>query len=121
VAPGNSRDPDESDAAPSQQLFEALGADWFTFRSAEWWKRHWGRTRGVEVELAEMVPDGWALWRRYLEAASGWTGIPVDQQGDGPMLLSEGGRGLGFARVIARRLKEPTLVSGAGRYRARLA
>jgi cyclopropane fatty-acyl-phospholipid synthase-like methyltransferase len=121
TVPGNGRDPDEADVGPPPALARSLGADWFTFRSAAWWKRHWNRTEGVEVELAQMAPDGWALWRQYLEAAAAWNGTSVVEQGDGPMLLSEEGRSLGFARVIARRLAEPTLVFGPGRYRTRLA
>jgi hypothetical protein len=75
----------------------------------------------MEVELAEMVPGGWALWRQFVDAAAAWSGQPADQQPDGQMLLSEAGETLGFARLIARRLNQPTLTFGPARYRTRLA
>ena len=40
---------------------------------------------------------------------------------DEPLLFSAHGASLGFARVIARRTEEPTLMFGPGRYTTRIA
>jgi SAM-dependent methyltransferase len=119
VIPGNAVDPDELSA---EQLAGApYGADYFTFRSAGWWRRHWSRTSGVEVTHADMVPDGWTLWHQHARANEAWDGIPLAETGDGALLLSEHGRHLGFARVTALRTEQPTLNFGPGRYSTRLA
>jgi ubiquinone/menaquinone biosynthesis C-methylase UbiE len=119
VVPGNAVEPDELSA---ELLADApYGADYFTFRSADWWARHWSRTSGVEVTHADMVPDGWDLWRQHARANEAWDGIPLAETGDGSLLLSEHGKHLGFARVTARRTKQPTLIFGPGRYLTRLA
>lgn len=118
TVPGNSVDPDDVEHDPPDSDF---GADWYTFRSATWWGRHWSRTRGVAVEVAETVPGGWDLWHRYCEGWEAWSGTPVAEQGDGELLLSDRGRTLGFARVVARRTGARPLVFGPGRYETRLA
>ena len=121
VVPANAVDPDERPDDVTGPGDGEFGADWFTFRSAAWWERHWRRTRGVEVERAEMVPDGRELWWRYQEADAAWTGQDPSEGGDGPLLISAPGRTLGFARVVARRGTEVPLVFGPDRYRTRLA
>ena len=120
-SPANEVDPDDVQAALPPELFEQLGADWFTFRSPGWWRRHWERTRGMTVESAEMVEQGRALWRLYVEASEAWDGVPAAEQFDGRMLLSEAGAGLGFCRVIARRGEGRTLDFGPGEFATRIA
>jgi hypothetical protein len=49
-------------------LPEHLRAWWteeqlWSFHSAAWWRRHWGRTGIVEIEEADMLSDGWRRWR----------------------------------------------------------
>jgi SAM-dependent methyltransferase len=122
ASPANEADPDAPGApAPSPELFEALGADWLTFRSAAWWERSWSRTRGVTVEHAEMVEDGWSLFRRSLEAAEAWSGVPVAEQPDAAMLHAPEGRSLGFCRIVARRDEARPLEFGPGGYACRIA
>jgi SAM-dependent methyltransferase len=119
VVPGSAVDPDD---LPAELVATApFGADYSTFRSAEWWARHWSRTSGVVVTHADMLPAGWDLWHQHARANEAWDGIPVAETTDGPLLLSEHGRHLGFARVTARRTDEQTLIFGPGRYMTRLA
>jgi len=104
VAPGNGAEiedvPEDYRRDPSvARHIPAL----FTFRSPAWWRRHWERTGEVEVLHADMVPDGWALWHRFLEASEAWSGTPVADQVDGALILPPAGRTLGFTRVVARR------------------
>jgi SAM-dependent methyltransferase len=120
VVPGNSVDPDDRPDDFSGPV-EDFGADWFTFRSATWWERHWRRTKGIEVDRVEMVADGWDLWYRYMAAGAAWSGTRVDEQVDAAMLLSSAGRTMGFVRAIAHRRSGTPLVFGPGRYATRLA
>lgn len=77
--------------------------DFETFRSGAWWGALWERSALVDVVDAGMVTDGWDLWRRYLEACEAWSGVPVAEQYDAPLLFERPGTNLGFARAIARR------------------
>jgi SAM-dependent methyltransferase len=119
VVPGNAIDPD--DLLPELVADAPFAADYFTFRSAGWWARHWSRTSGIAVTHAEMLRGGWDLWHQHARANEAWDGIPLAQTGDGPLLLSEHGKHLGFARIVARRTDDHTLTFGPGRYMTRLA
>ena len=72
----------------------------FSLHSPAWWLRHWERSGLVAVELADLLPDGWRLW---LESDRLWSeriGKPPDEA---DMLALDGGRTLGFTRMVARR------------------
>jgi SAM-dependent methyltransferase len=119
VVPASTIDPDDRsdtfiDRAP-------MGADYCTFRSPAWWERHWRRTSGVTVTSAAMVPDGHDLWHRHHEASAAWQGTPVEETFDEPLLRSEHGKDLGFARITAQRTAGTTLMFGPGRYTTRIA
>lgn len=121
ASPANAVDPDEAAMPPAPELMTQLGADWFTFRSAAWWERHWARTRGVTVEEAAMLENGRELWCQYLDAAEAHSGVPKAEQFDGRLLFSPEGQTLGFCRVIARRGEEATLDFGPGDFATRIA
>ena len=75
--------------------------DWWSFHSPEWWRNHWEKTRLVEVEVADFVPDGWKHWLRWLEVCQ-VQGLPSSQN-EIEMLRLDGGRNLGFTRLVARK------------------
>ena len=74
--------------------------DFWSFHSPDWWRNHWAKTGLVDVMRADMVPDGWRHWLKWLEVCRE-TGFPSDQQEEG-MLRVDAGRNLGFTRVVAR-------------------
>lgn len=78
------------------------GSDPAGFHGPQWWRRHWETSGAVHVETADMLPHGWddsLLWNSVGNEAFG---APEDS-GDIPMLRADGGRSLGFTRVVARR------------------
>jgi hypothetical protein len=73
----------------------------FSFCSAEWRRRHWERSGVVDVDVADLHPSGWDLWYRWCEVAAAWSGTDPAEAGDANLLLTESGRALTFARVVA--------------------
>ncbi len=122
VCPGNAVDPDEPGAIPpAPKLAAELGADWYSWRNAEWWRRHWSRTACVEVELAEMVESGHATWLRQCEAIDAYNPDVGEWIADRAMLESEEGQSLGFCKVVARRNDKASLNFGPGEFETRIA
>jgi hypothetical protein len=60
-----------------------------------------GETELVEVQTADMIPNGWQHWLRWLEVCQD-EGFPAPSE-EIDMLRSDGGSILGFTRVVARR------------------
>jgi SAM-dependent methyltransferase len=120
VVPGNSVDPDERPQDLNGPWPERYGADWFTFRSAGWWARHWRRTKGIVVEHSDMIEDGWELWHQHHQAGAARCGEELAGVGDEALLNSPEGHTLGFVRVIGRTTGEQPLLFGPGRYQFRI-
>ena len=102
VAPGNAVEIEE---VPNGLPVGFPPADFFTFRSAQWWERMWRRSGLVEVQTAEMVPGGHSLWERSLDLEMAWFGIGENDlaSGDLRMLDSSPGQSLGFSLIVGRR------------------
>ena len=78
--------------------------DCWSFHTLDWWRRLWDRSSLVEVELADMLPDGchiWLQWERAIDAA-GTNAFPSDAEA----LEADGGRYIGFVRMVARRKED---------------
>ena len=104
AVPGNSADPEEMPRDIDSSFFAGdSAADYFTFRSADWWQRLWSHSGAVEGVRAWMLADGWDLWLRWSEAGAAWEGKPVEESPDAPFLLPPSGRSLGFTLVTGKR------------------
>ncbi len=75
--------------------------DCWTFHTVAWWRNLWGRTTLVDVEHADLMPDGWKIWRDW-EKAIRLTGAGIFPPED-EALEADGGRYIGFVRMVARR------------------
>ena len=68
--------------------------------------RHWERCPGLEVESAEALPRGCELWIQWHEALA-LTGLGHQGEEEAAaelaQLRADGGRYLGFVRMVARR------------------
>jgi cyclopropane fatty-acyl-phospholipid synthase-like methyltransferase len=77
------------------------GEDCWSFHTVEWWHNLWDRSSLVDVETADLLPEGWRIWL-------GWEkGIRLTGAGhfppDDEVLEADGGRYLGFVRMVARK------------------
>lgn len=75
--------------------------DCWTFHTCEWWRHLWGRSSLVDVEVADILEDGWRFWAQSDRAfeAAGTNIFPSEA----PVLENDGGRYMGLIRMIARR------------------
>lgn len=87
-----------------------LADRWYFMHSVDWWRTHWRRCPGLDVELAEAVPNGWDFWLRWAEITHerNPTKPPHWEYRD---LIEDQGAHLGFVRMVARRAK--TISRGA--------
>lgn len=69
--------------------------DFLNFHTPDWWRDLWESNPSVEVECADLLPEGRQLWLRWHEA-NGAT--------DDGYLTSEYGENLGFNRIVAHRV-----------------
>jgi cyclopropane fatty-acyl-phospholipid synthase-like methyltransferase len=96
----------ELESVPPEHLAEWWQPDFASFHSPDWWRRHWERSRRVEVETAELVPDGWQHWLLWSEACDDWARAhgKAAFRREAAMLRADEGRTFGFVRLVARPL-----------------
>lgn len=81
----------------------------FSFHTCPWWRRHLDQSQVLDIEVADVLEDGWRDWSQFVAAqvAAGadtreWTAR------EGEQVAGDGGRYLGFIRVAGRRrLRSP--------------
>ena len=71
--------------------------------SAAWWRRHWERTRILDIEVADALPDGWQFWRDWMQVIAPGNATEIQA------LEADFGRYLGYNRVVGRRRAEAQL------------
>ncbi|MCA9170119.1 MAG: class I SAM-dependent methyltransferase [Planctomycetales bacterium] len=84
-------------------------ADWwaaenpYCLHSAGWWRRHWERSKILNVEVADTLPGGWRLWRDWVKL------IAPDNEFESQTLDADAGRNLAYVRAVGRRRAETPL------------
>ena len=117
VVPGLAR---EFDADPPAHLAAVWAREWefWSFHSADWWRRHWSRTGLVDVEVADRIADGWRHWANWDEASLESGFVPEEFAAGMPewieTMRTDAGRNLGFTRMVARRRRATDLFPNTG-------
>jgi cyclopropane fatty-acyl-phospholipid synthase-like methyltransferase len=93
----------EGDGPPHLAEWLAAEPSLRSMHSASWWQRHWQRSGVVNVELADSLPEGWRLWRDWLQT------VAPENQTELQLLESDSGRHLTYNRVVAHRRPEVSL------------
>ncbi|NKB68454.1 MAG: methyltransferase domain-containing protein [Candidatus Latescibacteria bacterium] len=90
----------ELDDGVPEELAPYWPWDFCSFHGPDWWRRHWTNSGKVEVERADWVPNGWRAWLDWEETLieHGRT----KNQDETQLLRIDGGKRLGFSRVVAR-------------------
>jgi SAM-dependent methyltransferase len=93
----------EIDGPLPEHLREWWTPDLWCLHSASWWRRHWERTSIMDIDLADTMSDGWQRWLEWQRA--GWPDNTVEIKA----LEADGGRFLGYVRLIGRRRSQVNL------------
>jgi SAM-dependent methyltransferase len=84
----------------------------WAFHSPAWWSDLWGKTGLVDVEVADLLPDGWKHWLAWDEATLDLGYIPSDVVPAAfadwlpdwmGSVREDAGRNLGLVRLVAHR------------------
>jgi len=100
VVPGFMQEPD---GPLPEHLIPFWAQECWTWHTLKWWERHWGRTALVVVELAETMPDGCNVWLQWERARIAAGDDSESLETDIKVLETDGGKFMGFTRIIARR------------------
>jgi len=73
------------------------------FHSADWWRQHWERTGILDIEVADLQPDGWRRWLDWLRV------VAPDNATEIRALEADSGSHLGYIRAVGRRKAEAQL------------
>lgn len=80
-----------------EHLLEWWTPDLWCLHTAPWWQRHWERSGILKVEVADTLTDGWLWWQKWHQS------IAPDNRIEIEALQADGGRYLGYVRVIGRK------------------
>jgi hypothetical protein len=111
AAPGTQIDLDLEPLPGHLSVWSADPGFW-TFRTAQWWRRTWERSGSVAVETADTLEDGWRDWLLWNETCAEFgdqewaTGRLAREEADA--VRGDAGRVLTFTRVVASRLEPST-------------
>jgi len=75
----------------------------WSFHSAAWWARHWGRTGILDIQTADTLADGWRFWLDWLRLIAPGNATEIKA------VEVDAGRNLGYVRVVGRRRAEAPL------------
>ena len=78
--------------------------DWsmYSFHSPQWWSRLWRFSQSIEVEISDLLPNGFDIWLRWEEI--GKLTFNSDRNGDLELLKADRGNYLTFGRTVGRKV-----------------
>jgi cyclopropane fatty-acyl-phospholipid synthase-like methyltransferase len=92
---------------PPEHLMPFWEPGFWSFHTADWWRRQWTRSGAVEVETADWLEDGWQDWLQLSEvvAEEHTDEFHIRMAGrSAEMLRLDQGATLGFVRIVGRRM-----------------
>jgi SAM-dependent methyltransferase len=110
VVPGFVR---ELDGPLPEHLRPFWGQDCWTWHDAGWWRNHWSRTDLLDVEIADTMPNGHDVWRRWYQARLDAGHGGPSTVSDIKVLSEDRGRYMGIVRIIGRRKPQPSVPGDA--------
>lgn len=87
----------EIDGPVPEHLREFWTPEVWCLHSPAWWRRHWERTGIMEIDVADIMPDGWQRWLEWQNI------IAPDNRAEIEALEADRGETLGYVRLVGRR------------------
>lgn len=81
-----------------------LQTDYWTFHSADWWRRHWSHSADIDVTNAELIGDGWRWWLLWEEVCLE-LGMERASRDEVELISIDAGRHIGLVKVVAQKLE----------------
>ena len=77
--------------------------DWniILYHSPEWWSRLWHFSQYIDVEISDLLPDGFNVWLHWEKI--GLKTFNKNRTGDFDLLEADNGKYLTFARTVGRK------------------
>ena len=72
----------------------------YCLHTLEWWKNHFSVSGIVDIEVAEVIPEGWKLWLEWeqIRDGGGFSGFPSDVE----TISADAGEYLGFVLFVLK-------------------
>ena len=72
----------------------------YSLHTLEWWKNHFSVSGIVDIEVAEVIPEGWKLWLEWeqIRDGGGFSGFPSDVE----TISADAGEYLGFVLFVLK-------------------
>ena len=80
--------------------------DWsmYSFHSPEWWSRLWRFSQCIDVEISDLMPNGFNIWLKWEEI--GQKSFNKDRDGDIKLLKADMGNYLTWGRTVGRKVQK---------------
>lgn len=102
VVPALTREFDETGAPEYMKPYW----DWsmYSFHSPEWWSRLWHFSQSIDVEVNDLLPDGFNVWLHWEKVGlETFNKDRKDRRGDFDLLEADNGKYLTWGRTIGRK------------------
>lgn len=78
--------------------------DWgmYAYHSPEWWKRLWRFSQCIEVEISDLLPNGFDVWLHWEKI--GQSTFNSERDGDFKLLEADNGNYLTFGRTVGKKV-----------------
>jgi SAM-dependent methyltransferase len=93
----------ELDGPLPEHLLPFWAQECWTWHTVEWWRNLWSRTGLVELQTADVLPDGWQLWLQWKKARRAAGDESSSLESDIKVIEEDRGQYMGFIRMIAER------------------
>ena len=89
------------DCGPPAYMHPYWDASIYSFHSPAWWSRLWHFSQDIEVEISDLMPDGYNIWLHWDKTVTA-SGL-AKRSGDVELLEADAGNYLTWGRTIGRK------------------
>jgi len=75
--------------------------DMYTFHSPEWWARLWRFSQSIEVEVSDLLPDGFNVWLHWEKVQAS---LKNGRNAELELMEADKGNYLTFGRIVGRKV-----------------